>query len=122
MEWLNYHHLLYFWTVVREGTVARAGERLSLAQPTISGQLRTLENVLGEKLFTRSGRHLVPTDTGRLVYRYADEIFSIGHSSGQAAEPTAPYGAGPIPGPTVSPRCVRRGTRAVRGGVAGERG
>jgi len=78
MEWLNYHHLLYFWTVVREGTVARAGERLSLAQPTISGQLRTLENVLGEKLFTRSGRHLVPTDTGRLVYRYADEIFSIG--------------------------------------------
>ena len=78
MEWLNYHHLLYFWTVVREGTVARAGERLSLAQPTISGQLRTLESVLGEKLFTRSGRHLVPTDTGRLVYRYADEIFSIG--------------------------------------------
>ena len=78
MEWLNYHHLLYFWTVVREGTVARAGERLSLAQPTISGQLRTLEHVLGEKLFTRSGRHLVPTDTGRLVYRYADEIFSIG--------------------------------------------
>lgn len=78
MERLNYHHLLYFWTVVREGTVARAGERLSLAQPTISGQLRTLENVLGEKLFTRSGRHLALTDTGRLVYRYADEIFSIG--------------------------------------------
>jgi LysR family transcriptional regulator, transcriptional activator of nhaA len=78
MEWLNYHHLLYFWTVVREGTVARAGARLSLAQPTISGQLRTLETMLGEKLFTRSGRRLVLTETGRLVYRYADEIFSIG--------------------------------------------
>ncbi len=78
MDWLNYHHLLYFWTIVREGTVARAAERLSLAQPTISGQLRTLEQALGEKLFTRVGRRLVLTDTGRLVYRYADEIFSIG--------------------------------------------
>ena len=44
MEWLNYHHLLYFWTVAREGTVARASKQLGLAQPTISGQLRTLEN------------------------------------------------------------------------------
>lgn len=78
MDWLNYHHLLYFWMVVREGTVAKAGERLRLAQPTISGQLRTLEQALGEKLFVRSGRRLVLTDTGRVVYRYADEIFSIG--------------------------------------------
>lgn len=78
MEWLNYHHLLYFWMVAREGTVARAGERLSLAQPTISGQLRALENALGEKLFVRSGRHLVLTEVGRLVYQYADEIFSVG--------------------------------------------
>jgi LysR family transcriptional regulator, transcriptional activator of nhaA len=78
MEWLNYHHLLYFWTVAREGSVARAGERLSLAQPTISGQLRALEDSLGEKLFVRSGRRLVLTDVGRIVYRYADEIFSTG--------------------------------------------
>jgi len=78
MEWLNYHHLLYFWTVVHEGSVARAAEQLRLAQPTISGQIRALEEALGEKLFTRSGRHLVPTDVGRIVYRYADEIFSLG--------------------------------------------
>ena len=78
MEWLNYHHLLYFWTVVHEGSVARAAEQLRLAQPTVSGQIRALEQALGEKLFTRSGRHLVPTDVGRIVYRYADEIFSLG--------------------------------------------
>jgi LysR family transcriptional activator of nhaA len=78
MEWLNYHHLLYFWMVVREGGVARASEQLRLAQPTISGQVRALEEALGEKLFTRSGRGLVPTEVGRLVYRYADEIFSLG--------------------------------------------
>ena len=78
MEWLNYHHLLYFWLVAREGTIARASAELRLAQPTISGQIRQLEGVLGEKLFVRKGRNLVLTDTGRLVYRYADEIFSLG--------------------------------------------
>jgi LysR family transcriptional activator of nhaA len=78
MEWLNYHHLLYFWMVVREGGVGKAAEKLRLAQPTISGQLRTLEASLGEKLFTRSGRTLALTDVGRIVYRYADEIFTLG--------------------------------------------
>jgi len=78
MEWLNYHHLLYFWTVAREGTIARASEELRLAQPTISGQIRVLEDQLGEKLFQRSGRNLVLTDVGRLVYRYADDIFGLG--------------------------------------------
>ena len=78
MEWLNYHHLLYFWTVAREGSVARACDKLHLAQPTISGQLRALEKSLGEKLFNKVGRNLVLTDTGRMVYRHADGIFSLG--------------------------------------------
>lgn len=78
MEWLNYHHLMYFWMVAREGTIASACERLHVAQPTISAQLRKLETALGHKLFERSGRNLVLTETGRVVYRYADEIFSIG--------------------------------------------
>jgi LysR family transcriptional activator of nhaA len=78
MEWLNYHHLLYFWMVARTGTIARASEELRLAQPTISGQIRTLEQRLGEKLFRRSGRRLVLTDVGQVVYEYADEIFGLG--------------------------------------------
>jgi LysR family transcriptional activator of nhaA len=78
MAWLNYHHLLYFWTVAREGTISRACAQLHLTQPTISGQLRALEKALGERLFQRAGRNLALTDTGRLVYRYADEIFSLG--------------------------------------------
>lgn len=78
MEWLNYHHLLYFWTVAREGSIARASTTLRLAQPTISAQLRTLEEHLGEKLFDRRGRGLVLTETGRVAFRYADEIFSLG--------------------------------------------
>jgi len=78
MTWLNYHHLLYFWTVAREGSIARACTLLHLTQPTISGQLRTLEKAVGAKLFDRVGRNLVLTETGRVVYRYADEIFSLG--------------------------------------------
>lgn len=78
MEWLNYHHLLYFWTVAREGGVSKAAEKLRLSQPTISAQVRTLEEAVGERLFQRQGRSLVLTETGRLVYRYADEIFGIG--------------------------------------------
>jgi len=78
MEWLNYHHLLYFWMTAREGSVTKASEKLHLSQPTLSWQIRVLENALGKKLFVRSGRHLVLTDTGRLAYRYADDIFSLG--------------------------------------------
>ncbi len=78
MEWLNYHHLLYFWVVAKEGSVARASKLLRLAPPTISGQIHRLEEVLGEKLFARKGRNLVLTDAGRLALRYADEIFSLG--------------------------------------------
>lgn len=78
MEWLNYHHLLYFWLVAKEGSVAAASKELRLAHPTISGQIHRLEETLGEKLFMRRGRGLVLTETGRVVYRYADEIFSLG--------------------------------------------
>jgi LysR family transcriptional activator of nhaA len=78
VEWLNYHHLLYFWTVVRTGTVAAASDELRLAPPTISVQIRRLEDQIGEKLLRKSGRRVVPTEMGQAVFRYADEIFSLG--------------------------------------------
>jgi len=78
VSWLNYHHLLYFWTVAREGSIAKACERLLLSQPTISGQIRELERAFGAKLFDKAGRNLVLTEAGREAYRYADEIFTLG--------------------------------------------
>ena len=78
VEWLNYHHLFYFWTVAREGSIARASATLRLAQPTISAQITTLERALGEKLFTRTGRRLTLTSTGQMSLRYADQIFKLG--------------------------------------------
>jgi LysR family transcriptional regulator, transcriptional activator of nhaA len=78
MEWLNYHHLLYFWMVAREGGLTQAGKVLRLSHPTLSAQVHALEDRLGEKLFAKVGRRLVLTDMGRIVFRYADEIFSLG--------------------------------------------
>jgi LysR family transcriptional activator of nhaA len=78
MDWLNYHHLLYFWTTVREGSITKACRRLHLTQPTVSAQIRALEKSLKSALFDRSGKTLALTDTGRMVYRYADEIFALG--------------------------------------------
>jgi LysR family transcriptional activator of nhaA len=84
MEWLNYHHLLYFWTVAREGGVSKAAGKLRLSQPTVSAQIRLLERSLDVQLFQRQGRTLVLTDVGRTVYRYADEIFGIGRELREA--------------------------------------
>ena len=86
MDALNYHHLFHFWTVVREGGVTRASEKLNVSQPTVSGQLRELEEALGEKLLARAGRTVVLTDVGRTVYRYADEIFGLGRELQQAVK------------------------------------
>ena len=75
---LNYHHLRYFWAVAREGGVSRAAEKLGVSQPSLSAQIRRLEQSLGQKLFTRSGRTLVPTEIGRLTFGYAEQIFGLG--------------------------------------------
>jgi LysR family transcriptional activator of nhaA len=86
MNRLNYHHLLYFWMVGREGTVARAAAQLRLAQPTLSGQIRSLEGDLGEKLFERAGRGLRLTEMGRVVFDYADEIFTLGRELSESVK------------------------------------
>lgn len=85
MEFLNYHHLRYFWTVAREGGLTKAAAKLHVSQPTISAQIRALEEVLGEKLFRRAGRNLALTEAGQHALAYADEIFSIGQDLLDAA-------------------------------------
>jgi len=86
VDWLNYHHLLYFWTAAREGGVTRAAKKLRLAQPTVSEQIKRLEELLGSPLFERKGRSLVLTEFGRTIYGYADEIFSLGRELMDAAK------------------------------------
>jgi LysR family transcriptional activator of nhaA len=92
---LNYNHLLYFWAVSREGSIAKAADVLHITPQTISGQIKVLEKSIGAPLFKRAGRGLALTDTGRMVFQYADEIFvtgielaqrTRGQASGRATE------------------------------------
>jgi len=78
VEWLNYHHLLYFWVVAKEGSIVNASRVLRLSSPTISGQIHELEATMGVKLFDRKGRGLELTEAGKTAFRYADSIFSLG--------------------------------------------
>ena len=78
MDWLNYHHLYYFWNVAKEGTVSAAAEKLHLARTTLTSQIRELEKATGSKLFKKTGRYLELTEFGQHVLGYADEIFAIG--------------------------------------------
>lgn len=82
-ENINYKHLHYFWVVASEGSIARAAEKLCITPQTISGQLSLLEANIGQALFGRIGRRLRLTETGRLVLRYADEIFELGNELGE---------------------------------------
>jgi LysR family transcriptional activator of nhaA len=78
MEFLNYHHLRYFWAAAREGGLTRAAEKLRVSQPSICTQIQALEQALGDKLLRRTSRGLALTETGQKVFSFAEEIFSLG--------------------------------------------
>lgn len=78
MQWLNYHHLYYFRAIATEGGIARAAEKLLIGQPTLSAQLKQLEDMVGKPLFERRNRKLLLTDAGKAALNYANEIFRLG--------------------------------------------
>ena len=84
MQNLNYKHLHYFWVVAKSGGVGKAGEQLHVTPQSISGQIRLLEDAIGEPLWRRAGRKLELTDTGHLVFDYADRLFSVGEELKEA--------------------------------------
>ncbi len=84
MQGMNYHHLQYFWEVARQRSVSRAARELGVSQPTVSAQIKALEQTLGSDLFIRTGRDLVLTELGQMVYEYAVEIFTLGRELEEA--------------------------------------
>ncbi len=78
LQWLNYHHLYYFWTIASEGSIAKASTKLRLGQPTLSTQLKNLEDALGQTLFERRNRRLILTEAGKVAFQYASDIFRLG--------------------------------------------
>lgn len=69
--------LRYFLTVAREGGLTGAGEVLHVTQPTMSRQIRELEEELGQKLFIRTTRSMVLTPEGMLLRKRAEEILEM---------------------------------------------
>lgn len=78
MKQLNYNHLQYFYTVVSEGGIHRAAQKLHVTPQTVSGQIAQLERYLGYPLFDRSVKRLVPTRLGKEAAKYAATIFQEG--------------------------------------------
>jgi LysR family transcriptional activator of nhaA len=74
---LNLNHLRYFWSVVREGGITKASQKLRVAQPTISAQIIALERALGRALFIRQGKRLLLTEDGDVVLDYANQVFGL---------------------------------------------
>ena len=78
MQIVNYHHLYYFLNIAHEGSISNASKKLRLGQPTLSIQLKSLEESLGISLFERKKKKLILTEEGEMILKYADEIFAIG--------------------------------------------
>ncbi|PFO06616.1 LysR family transcriptional regulator [Bacillus sp. AFS076308] len=69
--------LRYFLTVAREGSMTAAADFLHVTQPTLSRQLKDLEQELGKKLFIRSSHSIILTDEGMLLRKRAEEIIDM---------------------------------------------
>ncbi len=77
MAYINFKHLRYFWAVAKEGGIARASEFLNVTPQTISGQLKLLEDDIGVKLFSKSGRNLILTEAGHIALSYSEKVFQL---------------------------------------------
>ncbi|QPJ65399.1 MAG: LysR family transcriptional regulator [Candidatus Nitrohelix vancouverensis] len=86
----NFNHLYYFWIIAREGSIKKAGQKLNLTQPGLSGQLKSLEDYFGKKLFDRKIRKLVLNDAGRVALEYCSNIFSLAEEMEYAVKQIQP--------------------------------
>jgi LysR family transcriptional regulator, transcriptional activator of nhaA len=81
---MNYNHLFYFWNIAKEGSIKSASHKLNLSQPTLSDQLKTLEESIGDKLFNRTSRKLILNERGKQVFKYANKMFKISDELNEA--------------------------------------
>lgn len=79
MDWLNYHHLYYFWVLKQEGSFTKAAARLKVSQSSVSEQIALLEQRCNTTLLDRSNRRQLHfTESGIQVLEYANSIFETG--------------------------------------------
>ena len=110
---MDIHRLEVFCKVVELQSFTKAAQVVLLSQPTVSEHVRSLEELLGEKLLDRLGREVLPTPAGRILYRYAQNIIRLRAEAVQAIEKFRGnlaghlvMGASTIPGTYILPRCI----------------
>ena len=110
---MDIHRLEVFCKVVELKSFTKAAEASFLSQPTVSEHIRSLEEILGERLVDRLGREALPTQAGQILYKYAKKITRLRQETMQAM---ASYrgemaghlalGASTIPGAYVLPQRI----------------
>lgn len=110
---MDLHRLEVFCKVVELKSFTKAAEAIFLSQPTVSEHIRSLEEMLGERLVDRLGRETLPTQAGQLLYKYARKILRLRQEAMQAM---ASYrgtlaghlslGASTIPGAYILPQRI----------------
>jgi DNA-binding transcriptional LysR family regulator len=81
---VDLHELQVFCKIMEHKSFSRAGEAMSLSQPTVSGHIKALEDELGLRLFDRAGKHVTPTQAGDLLFGYARRILALRGEAEQA--------------------------------------
>lgn len=87
----NYNHLYYFYTTVRSGGVTSAAKHLRISQPSLSSQIKVLENVLDIKLFTKVGRSNQLTPEGSIVFGFCRQMFELSEEMSELISKDIPY-------------------------------
>lgn len=83
---MDIKQLTYFITIAEEGTITQAANKLHMAQPPLSTQLKLLEDELGVKLIERGARKIKLTDAGKILYQRAKHILEIKTSTEKEIE------------------------------------
>ncbi|MDH4333589.1 MAG: LysR family transcriptional regulator, partial [Desulfobulbaceae bacterium] len=110
---MDLHRLEVFCKVVELKSFTKAAEAIFLSQPTVSEHIRSLEEMLEERLVDRLGREVLPTQAGQLLYKYARKLLRLQQETIQAM---ADYrgvlaghlslGASTIPGAYILPQRI----------------
>ncbi|WP_245616507.1 LysR family transcriptional regulator [Paraburkholderia acidipaludis] len=91
---INFTHLLAFYEVARAGSVSAGAERLHVSQPAVTREIRELEDRLGVILFDRLPRGVAPTEAGKILFDYADRIFTLADGAENQLKELTGLGAG----------------------------
>jgi len=95
--------LQYFLSAVQHGSLSAAAEAHFIAQPSLSEQIRRLENQLGVSLFIRTNRKLILTDAARTLVPYAERTI-MATSASAGSEPNRSVSS-PMRVPRRPPSC-----------------